>query len=88
MRDRSREKLLLPLQFCFEQVLSVQRFFKHLLVVLRPFYFLLLLCFGLHFAVLFVAFCDFGVSVHPTDPTLAFTLFLFSLLEGVLFKAR
>jgi len=43
---------------------------------------LLLLCFGLHFAVLLVAFefCDFDVSVNLTDqPPFAFTLFLFSL---------
>lgn len=51
---------------------------------------LLLLCFGLHFAVLFVAFefCDFDVSVDLTDQTLAFTLFLFSFIKGVIFKAR
>lgn len=84
MRYRVLRKPLLACSFVSrvetKQLLSVLRFFKQFIGGFETFLFfcfcrlLLLLCFGLHFAVLFVAFefCDFGVSVNVTDQPLCF----------------
>lgn len=95
VRYRSWESLYTCLQFCFEGrnqagFVSIEIFqtfiggFETSLFFIFCFCrLLLLLCFGLHFAVLFVAFdfCDFDVSVNLTGRNLDFTLFLFSLWE-------
>lgn len=82
--DIGLEKAFTCLQFCFEgrnqaAFVSIE-IFQTFIGGFETFLFfcfcrlLLLLCFGLHFAVLFVAFefCDFDVSVDLADQTLCF----------------